>query len=159
LGYSKDEMLRLSIPEINPLMSQEKYAVVFQSLTSQAPITFESVHRRKDGTTFPVEVNASAIQLRGLPLALALVRDITERKQAEKQQTQLLQQLSEINQELKDFAHVVSHDLKAPLRAIGAVADWLRADYTDKLDDQGKEYLTLLTSRVNRMQGLIDGVL
>jgi PAS domain S-box-containing protein len=85
--------------------------------------------------------------------------DITDRTLAEKRQAQLLQQLGEINQELKDFAHIVSHDLKAPLRAIRVMADWLCTDYADKLDDQGKEYLTLLTGRVDRMQGLIDGVL
>ncbi len=71
----------------------------------------------------------------------------------------MLRQLGDINQELKDFAYIVSHDLKAPLRAIRVMADWLCTDYADKLDDQGKEYLTLLTSRVDRMQGLIDGVL
>jgi len=90
---------------------------------------------------------------------IGIVRDITERKQAEEQQAQLLQKLSEINQELKDFAYVVSHDLKAPLRAIKALADWLSTDYQDKLDEQGKENLRLLGSRVDRMHNLIDGVL
>jgi two-component system sensor kinase FixL len=85
--------------------------------------------------------------------------DITERKEGEKEQTQLLQKLSEINQELKEFAYVVSHDLKAPLRAIRTLADWLVTDYQDKLDAQGKENLQLLSSRVDRMQNLIDGVL
>jgi two-component system sensor kinase FixL len=88
-----------------------------------------------------------------------LFHDITERKQVERKQAQLLEQLTAINQELKDFAHIVSHDLKAPLRAIRTLADWLTADYRDKLDEQGKENLRLLGSRVDRMQGLIDGVL
>jgi PAS domain S-box-containing protein len=85
--------------------------------------------------------------------------DITERNQAEKQQMQLLQKLSGINQELKDFAYVVSHDLKAPLRAIKTLTDWLSTDYQDKLDEQGQETLRLLGGRVDRMQNLIDGVL
>ncbi|MCX5646827.1 MAG: ATP-binding protein [Phycisphaerae bacterium] len=59
----------------------------------------------------------------------------------------------------KDFAYVVSHDLKAPLRGIRAISDWLCADYQDKLDPQGKENLRLLGSRVERMHNLIDGVL
>jgi len=85
--------------------------------------------------------------------------DITERKETEKEQTQLLEKLSEINQELKDFAYVVSHDLKAPLRAIRNLADWLVTDYHDKLDAAGRENLQLLRSRVDRLQNLIDGVL
>jgi len=91
--------------------------------------------------------------------AAAVLAGIIERKLAEQKQAELLQKLSEINQELKDFAYVVSHDLKAPLRAIKNLADWLAADYQDKLDAQGKENLQLLGSRVDRMQDLIDGVL
>ena len=90
---------------------------------------------------------------------VAVFENITERKGAEEQQAQLLQKLSEINQELKDFAYIVSHDLKAPLRAIRNLADWLCADYQDKLDDQGRENLRLLSGRVDRMHSLIDGVL
>jgi len=94
-----------------------------------------------------------------LQAAAAVLAGVIERKKAEEQQTQLLQKLSEINQELQDFAHIVSHDLKAPLRAIRTLADWLSADYQDQLDEQGKENLRLLGSRVDRMQNLIDGVL
>jgi PAS domain S-box-containing protein len=85
--------------------------------------------------------------------------DITDRKLAERQQAEFAEQLKVINQDLQDFAHIVSHDLKAPLRAIRTLADWLATDYQDKLDPQGKENLRLLGSRVDRMQNLIDGVL
>ena len=78
--------------------------------------------------------------------------DITERKQAEQRQAELLQQLEKVNQELKDFAYVVSHDLKAPLRGIKNLADWISTDYADKLDDNGKEQMNLLASRVDRMR-------
>jgi two-component system sensor kinase FixL len=102
---------------------------------------------------FDRDADGRPIRLRGIS------RDITERKQAEKQQAESLRKVSEINQELKDFAYVVSHDLKAPLRAIKTLADWLSTDYQDKLDEQGKENLRLLSSRVDRMHNLIDGVL
>ncbi len=88
-----------------------------------------------------------------------LFRDITERKQVERRQAQLLEQVTAINQDLQDFAYIVSHDLKAPLRGIRTLAEWLAADYQDQLDDQGKENLRLLGSRAERMQALIDGVL
>ncbi len=67
--------------------------------------------------------------------------------------------LFKVNKELNEFAYVVSHDLKAPLRSIGSLSDWLATDYEDKLDDQGKEYLTLLRKRVKRLHKLIEGVL
>ncbi|GAI41207.1 unnamed protein product, partial [marine sediment metagenome] len=86
---------------------------------------------------------------------LATSRDITERKKAEQHQTQLLKQLEKTNQELKDFAYVTSHDLKTPLRGIKTIADWMSTDYADKLDDDGKEKINLLMTRVDRMYGLI----
>ncbi len=54
---------------------------------------------------------------------------------------------------------MVSHDLKAPLRGISSLADWLSTDYADKFDDKGKEQMRLLINRVHRMDGLIDGIL
>jgi HAMP domain-containing protein len=80
--------------------------------------------------------------------------DVTDRKEAERQQAQLLKKLSETNQQLQDFAYVVSHDLKAPLRGIRTIVDWLNADYADQLDEQGREHLSLLVGRAGRMQSL-----
>ncbi len=61
--------------------------------------------------------------------------------------------------QLDEFAYIVSHDLKAPLRSIGSLSDWLITDYSDKLDEEGREYLSLLQGRVRRMHSLIEGVL
>lgn len=85
--------------------------------------------------------------------------DITAHKKAEKCQNQLLEQLEKANQELKDFAYIVSHDLKAPLRGIKTLAGWMLTDYVDKLGEDGKEKLNLLSSRVERMHNLIEGIL
>jgi len=84
---------------------------------------------------------------------------LTARKRAEERQAQLLKQVEAANQELADFAHVVSHDLKAPLRAIDTLAKWLASDYKDKFDDEGRNQLNLLLGRVKRMHDLIDGIL
>jgi len=71
----------------------------------------------------------------------------------------LLKQIQSINKEFQDFVYIISHDLKAPLRAINALTEWIATDYADKFDDDGKEQLKMLTTRVNRMQNLLDGVL
>ncbi|MEA3324493.1 MAG: ATP-binding protein [Euryarchaeota archaeon] len=97
---------------------------------------------------------------------LTIFRDITERKQREAERVQeeqlrlqLLDELERSNNELKDFAYIVSHDLKAPLRAITSLAEWLAADYGDKLDEGGREQLELLKNRTRRMHNLIESIL
>ncbi|MBN1270957.1 MAG: GHKL domain-containing protein [Candidatus Aminicenantes bacterium] len=80
-------------------------------------------------------------------------------KELEKHVEERTAELEEVNKELTDFAHVVSHDLKAPLRAVNQLTAWLADDYADKFDENGKEQLNLLLSRVKRMQNLIDGIL
>ncbi|NTW24512.1 MAG: hypothetical protein HGA37_07430 [Lentimicrobium sp.] len=89
----------------------------------------------------------------------ALETEIEVRKKTEAQKEKLISELDTANRELKDFAYIVSHDLKAPLRAIGSISQWIHADYADKLDEDGKMQLDLLLSRVHRMQNLIEGVL
>jgi len=90
---------------------------------------------------------------------LLVANDITETRQARQEQESLLQQVHAINEELSHFAYVVSHDLKAPLRGIKLIAEWLCADYGDKLGDDAKEQLDLLQNRVGRMHNLIEGIL
>lgn len=83
---------------------------------------------------------------------MILTRNITERLKAE-------QALKQSNEALRDFAHVISHDLKAPMRGISMVANWLSTDYTDLLDDEGRELIRIMLNRVGRMESMIDGVL
>lgn len=70
-----------------------------------------------------------------------------------------LAQLEAANKELENFAHIVSHDLKIPLRGMATVANWLKMDYEDKLDDAGREQLDLLVERAKCLSTMIDGIL
>ncbi len=114
---------------------------------------------RKDGRTFPMDLTVAEMRLGERRMFTGVVRDISERKQAEERHRLLMEEISSANEELTSFAYVVSHDLKAPLRAIGSLADWLSTDYADKFDAEGKEHMRLLINRVHRMGGLIDGIL
>ena len=88
-----------------------------------------------------------------------LNKEIDERKQAERKQDELIKKVDNMNKELKDFASIVSHDLKAPLRGIKTLANWILSDCSDKLGDEGNEQMSLLLDRVERMHNLIEGVL
>lgn len=78
---------------------------------------------------------------------------------ANERQIKLVKELETVNQELKEFAYIVSHDLKAPLRSIDALVQWITEDYGELFDESGREQLSLLIGRVRRMQSLIEGVL
>jgi light-regulated signal transduction histidine kinase (bacteriophytochrome) len=80
-------------------------------------------------------------------------------QQAEQKQAKLLTDVESINREFRDFAYIVSHDLKAPLRGIKSLVEWISADYADKLDENGREQMKLLAKCVERMHNLIEGVL
>lgn len=83
LGYTREELLGLSVPDINPVFPREKFAEFFRTLDIGRPVTVDAIHRRKDGTTFPVEIRTALIEIRGETHLLSFARDVTERRQAE----------------------------------------------------------------------------
>jgi signal transduction histidine kinase/HAMP domain-containing protein len=97
---------------------------------------------------------------------IAMQVESNERRKLERALAKANQHLAESvrdlrrsNKELQDFAYVAAHDLKAPLRGIGTLADWIACDYADRFDEQGREQLGLLKGRVSRLSELIDGIL
>jgi signal transduction histidine kinase len=88
-----------------------------------------------------------------------LQQEINQRQQSQERMAELLKEIKSANQELSDFAYVVSHDLKAPLRGISSLSEWLLTDYADKFDVEGKELVNMLINRVKKMYSLIDGIL
>jgi signal transduction histidine kinase len=93
------------------------------------------------------------------PGAVVSHEEITSRWQLEQQRAGLIAELLAANRELSEFAYVVSHDLKAPLRGISSLATWLVNDFSEKLGPEGREHLALIASRVKRLAGLIDAIL
>ncbi len=84
--------------------------------------------------------------------SIATFTDITVRKEVE-------EKIKGINQELDQFAYIISHDLKAPLRAIQSLSTWIQEDISSVADEETIKNLSMLRSRVSRMESLINGVL
>jgi light-regulated signal transduction histidine kinase (bacteriophytochrome) len=121
---------------------------------------FQTSTISKNGEKIYLEITASRLWDGKIQTgALAVSRVINERKKAEEQKQLLLNDLEEINSELTNFAYIVSHDLKAPLRAIDSLAHWILEDYAKSFDKEGKEQMSLLIKRVDRMHNLIEGIL
>ncbi|SOD41535.1 PAS domain S-box-containing protein [Nitrosovibrio sp. Nv4] len=165
-GYPENEIIGQNIGLLFPELEQGKgqradyFKNYLETEGSRAlGVVTEVVGLRKSGATFPLDVAVVEIGGGDDRMFVVIFRDISPRKVAEEQKANLMADLESANEELKSFAYVVSHDLKAPLRAIGALADWLSTDYAEKFDDEGKEHMRLLVSRVHRMGNLIDGIL
>ncbi|QBA63825.1 PAS domain-containing sensor histidine kinase [Muriicola soli] len=85
--------------------------------------------------------------------------DITAQKNLELQKEVLLTELEASNRGLQEYAHIVSHDLKSPLRSISTLATWLHDDYIEQLDETGVYNLQMMQEKVEGMDKLIDGIL
>ncbi|MGZ0016158.1 PAS domain S-box protein [Yeosuana sp. AK3] len=85
--------------------------------------------------------------------------DITEIKNLEEQKEKLLKQLEKSNDELHEYAHIVSHDLKSPLRSINALVSWLKEDNQGKFDEVSLQNFELIEATLEKMEGLITDIL
>lgn len=83
LGYSKEELCSLRVFDIDPAINPEKMTEIGKILTDTGSVTHETIHRRKDGSTFPVEITANLLEFQGKRLGISFVKDITERKRSE----------------------------------------------------------------------------
>ncbi|MDD5139454.1 MAG: PAS domain S-box protein [Verrucomicrobiales bacterium] len=82
VGYSREELLALRVFDIDPMVEQSEFLKVVEELRKSGVLLWQGVHRRKDGSTFPVEVNLKYVRL-DRDYIVTVVRDITERKRAE----------------------------------------------------------------------------
>lgn len=98
------------------------------------------------------EMRLVDIEWEGEPAMLATLRDVTER-------IQMNQDLTQSNKELEEFAAVLSHDIRAPLRNIDLLAGWLQKDHAANLDAEAQEDINLIKTTANRMQHMIDDLL
>jgi PAS domain S-box-containing protein len=114
---------------------------------------------RKDGTEFPLEIGFNRIDCDGEPMVLAGIIDISTQRETERENEQQRRELARSNVDLEEFAYVASHDLKAPLRAISHLVQWIGDDIRAVANPETLENLELLQGRVARMQMLLDGLL
>lgn len=163
-GYTSQELIGKAIETLIPKSYQKQHVknvsdYLLHGQKKKMAQGREVPGISKQGNTIPLEVALGPINLAdGSVQVIATVQDITERKKAEADREQLIEHLRQSNEELDKFAYVASHDLKAPLRVIDNASRWLEEDLKD-LDDESKENMELLRSRVARMEKLLDDLL
>ncbi|MFI8604683.1 PAS domain S-box protein [Cellulophaga baltica] len=160
-GYTEKELLGnkatdlIKITDTNTLNSKSEKRLKGESDSYEVEVLL------KDGTTRHWLISgAPRYNDSGKVIgSLGIHLDITAQKQLELQKEALVKELEKSNVGLQEYAHIVSHDLKSPLRSISALCTWLNEDYQDKLDDNGKYNLSMMQEKVEAMDSLIDGIL
>jgi len=182
-GVSKDTILGTSLLEHFPRLKQPQYALRIEGvLKGGPPVVFSSKFHQY---LIPCPVGTEKLQTQQTTVtsfhdeetqenyALFTIQDVTDathqlakfraiKESVLKKEIELetvLFDVKRINHELGQFAHVVSHDLKAPLRGIQNLADWILETLEDNVNEESKVHLQLLKERVIRMQVMIDAIL
>ncbi|ODN69767.1 PAS domain S-box protein [Methylobrevis pamukkalensis] len=114
---------------------------------------------RKDGRSFPVEVGLNPIETRDGLRILAVVIDITSRKEAEAKIAAFTEDLKRSNAELEQFAYIAAHDLQEPLRMVASYTELLGTRYSGQLDERADKYIAYAVDGSKRMKRLINDLL
>jgi PAS domain S-box-containing protein len=124
-----------------------------------APDHYEYQGVAKDGRLLWIENRVRVVMWDGEPAIQSIYVDITARMQSEYEREALLAELRRANAELQDVAHIVAHDLKAPLRGINTLVEWIQEDGTAGLDPASLEHFKELRTRTKHMSDMLDGIL
>lgn len=154
IGYSLGEMKNLTAPDIMPEYTENVFQASVQPLLDREleRLVFETVHRRKDGSNYPVEVYLQLVDTVDSTVFLAVINDITVRKQAD-------DEIRQKNAELERFTYTVSHDLKSPLITIKSFSGSIRRDLDSGRHDRIEMDLNRIGAAADKMATLLDDLL
>jgi PAS domain S-box-containing protein len=163
-GYRRDELVGQRVKNIIPEGFAERLLAdglrsAEDALAQQIGTGIELSGRRKDGSEFPIEIMLSPSGSAEGILVTAAIRDITERKRHEGTLKEKNVQLQAAVDELEAFSYSVSHDLRAPLRAIDGFSRILLKQYGPTLTEEPREYLQLVRDNTVQMGHLVDDLL
>lgn len=163
-GFSRDQLIRQPIEVLVPERLRTQHAQHRQAYANKPyprpmGIGLELVGCRADGSEFPVEISLGGIRTQDRLLVCSAIRDVTERKQFEKNLKTTAAQLARSNAELQQVAYAVSHDLQEPLRTVVGATQILARDCADSLDAEALQWLGFATDGAKRMQELLNALL
>ena len=170
-GYGCEELVGRSFGQIDAAArSPQQVEALVQRVREQGLARVETQHQGKDGICLDLESWVSFITVGNRELMLYVARDISERRKAEEAIRQLnqdlearvqerTQQLEQANRELEAFSYSISHDLRAPVRAISGFARIIHEDHADQLHGEVGRLFQIVSASAQRMGDLIDDLL
>jgi PAS domain S-box-containing protein len=162
-GYTNQELVGL-IPE-NILKGEETNPETVNYLKHQIskgqPFNCEIINYSKTGEKYWVQIQGQALYNKTgeVVRVFAIEENITDKKLLEYQREVLAESLAKTHKELEDYAQIVSHDLKSPLRSIHSLLTWIKEDNDKVFNDQTLIYFSAIENKVEKMDHLIQGIL
>jgi PAS domain S-box-containing protein len=161
LGYSREELLSMSIFDIHPNLNEDSRARVEQQLRESGVAMFETEHRRKDGSTFAVEVNYRRVH-REKMYGVALARDITARKRSEEALRLAQTELAHVTRVLAigELVTSIAHEVNQPLTAILTTSNVVRREMQGRLPnlEEVREAVTEIAEDALRIKDIISRI-
>ena len=159
LGYSLEEMSQLNVADWDAQWSSAELQDILINYPTDTYSTFETLHRRKDGVVFPVEITECSMEWNGEFALVCISRDISERKQAEVQLRRTNQQLARATRLKDEFLANMSHELRTPLNAILGMAEGLQDEVFGPVNTRQLKALTTIEQSGLHLLELINEVL
>lgn len=163
MGYSFEEIIGKKTSELlNGVdTNQQTVNLINETLAKKQSCSEEILKYHKDGHKIWVHENITPIADNNGNIVkyIFIESNISERKQAEEKMEEYMRNLEKTNKELDKFAYIVSHDLKAPLRAIGNLTGWIEEDVGSTMPEAVLKNFNIIKGRVVRMEALINGIL
>jgi PAS domain S-box-containing protein len=156
LGYTRDELLRMSVADVELDIDEEALARAWRGLDLGVPMTFTGHHRRRDGSAFPVELRVTRVTVGGDPHVLALARDMSAHEQVERELRRAKEAAESADRAKSEFLTNISHDIRTPINAVLGMADLLEAT---SLSETQREYLRTIRNGGETLLRLIEQVL
>lgn len=162
-GYSKDELvgikpgILLQGTETDP----ETVKYLRNQISKGQPFNCEIMNYSKTGVKYWVKIQGQALYNKKGEIVrfFAIEENISNKKILENQREELVKSLAKTNKELEDYAQIVSHDLKSPLRSIHSLITWIKEDNDKAFGDQTLQYFSMIENKVEKMDHLIEGIL
>jgi two-component system, LuxR family, sensor kinase FixL len=160
-GYDASEVVGQNVKKLMPPPYQAGHDLYLESYRRARERRIIGIGRvvagrRKNGETFPLELSVGEGEDQGKTFYVGTLRDVTARQHEQEERERLIEELTTSNAELAHFVNVASHDLREPLRMVSAFCKLIEQSYGDRLDEPGREYVSLAVSGSLQMQALLD---